>query len=219
MVRDNEIITSFERTIFSNCVDISKEFIEIAIDEVIGNEIITKIPIVSTLIGIGNIALSLKDLFFVKKTLVFAQKLNKMCLSAEEIENHKEYLNINPKRKIEELEFVMALIDKEINYEKVELISILYYSYISKNIICDWYDFKFCYDILDRLSIYDIRTLFDIRDGKICILGDQYDKLAITRLSNNGLVDFRQSRDENIVMISELGKVFFELAISGYAHI
>ena len=219
MTRNNEIISSFERTIFSNCVDISKEFVEIAIDEVIGNEVIAKIPIVKTLIGIGNIAFSLKDLFFVKKTLVFVQKLNKMCLSAEEIEKHKEYLEASPKRKIEELEFVMALIDKEIDYKKVELISILYYSYISKDITCDWYDFRFCYDILDRVSIYDIRTLVDIRNGKICVLGNQYDKLAITRLINNGLVDFVRSQDENIVMITELGKVFFELSVSGYSYL
>lgn len=73
----------------------------------------------STLIGIRNISLSLKDLFFVKKTLVFVQKLNKMCLSAEEIEIHKEYFDANPKRKIEEIEFVMALIDREIDYKKL----------------------------------------------------------------------------------------------------
>lgn len=216
MGKNYEIITSFERTVFNNCVDISKEFVEMAIDELIDNEIIAKIPIASTLMGIGNIALSLKDLFFVKKTLVFVQKLNKMCISAEEIEKHKKYLDSNPNKKIEELEFVMALIDREIDYKKVEFVSILYYSYISKDKICDWYDFKFCYDILDKLSIYDINTLIDIHSGKICILGDQYDKLAITRLNNNGLVDFIQSPEENVVRISELGKVFFDLAIDNY---
>lgn len=96
------------------------------------------------------------------------------------------------------------------------MISILYYSYISKDTICDWYDFRFCYDILDRLSIYDISALVDIRNGKICVLGDQYDKLAITRLSNNGLVDLIQSQDESIVVITELGKIFFDLAINDY---
>lgn len=216
MLKNNEIISSFEKTVFSNCVDVSKEYLEIAIDEVIGNDIFAKIPIVSTLIGIGNIALSLKDLFFIKKTLVFVQKINKMCLSKEDIIKHKEYLESSPIKKIEELEFIMALIDKEIDYKKIEYISILYYSYISKDVICDWYDFRFCYDILDRLSIYDIRTLSDVRYGKISILGEQYDRLAIVRLSNNGLVELQQSQKESIVVMTELGKVFFDLAINGY---
>ena len=211
---NNDLLYSFQKTVFDSSIDLATDFVEIAVDEIITNELIEKIPIISTIVGIKDIVFSIKDLFFIKKTLVFIKKINTQCIDKDQIKRHKLMLESNPKKKIKELEFVMAIIDREIEYEKIELFAILYCSYISNDIICDWYDFKFCYDILNRLSLYDIRALVNLHNKGTFDMNGNYDNIATVRLSSDALIEIES--DVGRIKISELGKVFYELALKGY---
>lgn len=148
------------------------------------DEVIANIPIVSTLIGIGNIALLLKELFFIKKSFVFVQKINKMCLSKKDINKHEEYLESNPIKKIEELKFIMALIDKEIDYKKLNI----FLAYIIHTFT--WEELMLYTDILSQITLYDIENLKEIYNIYKYTEDSNPPFASMLRLQSLGLVVF-----------------------------
>ena len=221
-----KVIPSFSSTIFNDSViDLAQDYGEMAIDAVMEDGILKDIPIVSTLAGFGKTLLTIRDRHFVKKTLIFAQKLNDGTLPKEKIEKHKRRLEENPRMLEKEMESIIIFIDRHAHYIKEKIFGNFYLARIDDDSDFDWEDFMFFADILDKISIYDLPELKRIYEKDRIGEGDKYDQVALTRLNSlglavymNGMLVYDGEPDASskaiLAKISKLGKVFVEIGLN-----
>lgn len=212
----SELISSFNKTLFEQTTDIGIDFLEMALDEVTDNEFVKDIPVVGTIIKLGKAAITINDRRMIKKMLIFVREINNSNLSEEELQTHYEKLEKDPKEAQKELEYIIAILDKQIEYEKSKLHAKLYIAYLKRNI--DWARFNCFSDILDRLVLYDLDTLRDIYDKYSYGENEAPDVAQMSRLSSLGLVQFFNGtvvmvgKNKNIRgRITSEGKVFCEI--------
>ena len=101
---------------------------------------------------------------------------------------------------------------------KASILGNLYLKYIDEEIQFSWRDFCIFAEILERFSVYDAGAIIDLYDKKVIRPEEQYNALALTRISSLGLADFlggmRMSigRQECVAKINQLGELFVEMA-------
>lgn len=185
----NEIIPQFRRTIFNYGIsDLLKEYAEIGIDTVINDGILKDIPIVSTFFGVGKTIVAIRDRHFIKKTLVFAQQLQSGTASVDDLEEHRRYLEEDPKLMEKELETIIICIDRYRRELKCKILANFYSACIAKELSWDYFElFK---DILDMFNVYDIEELKQLCKKGYYGQNDNYDSLVLARLSSLGLARY-----------------------------
>lgn len=185
---DNELLSSFSQTIFENSADIGIDFLEIALDELTENETIKEIPVVGTIVKLGKTAIAINDRRLIKKMLIFIQEVNSGNIPEEKLVEHCEKLKNNPKKKQKELEYVIAILDKQIEYEESKLFAKLYIAYLKQDIT--WEIFNCFSDLLDRLVLYDLDVLLEIYNIYSYDEKDDPDVAQMSRLNSLGLVQY-----------------------------
>lgn len=184
--------------------------------------ILKEIPLVSTALGVGKAALSIRDKIFVRNTVVFLKKIKENAIDEEHIQKHLESFEKNPHKREKELEIVIGYCDQYNDRVKSKLLANIYTCFIKEEI--DWGDFKACTEVLEDIKITDIPTLQEIYDKEEYVEGDNYYPMSLKRLNGVGLVQYF---DEMVVMkpgenkkkikaaISPSGKAFVEIAMRG----
>lgn len=217
MEKKGQIVASLSESLFENAVDIGSDLLEIPIDQLIGNDILREIPIVNTIVGLGKMAINVRDLYLIKKTVAFIGKLNQNQLSKKKIADHKSRLENDSDRLNKELEFIMVKLDRMNETRKSIVMSNIYLKYIDENIDLDWEDFCILTDILERFSIYDYPSLLEMYNRRLVGTGDEFNKLGFSRLSSLGLIDYvggmrmrSQAGEDFIAKINPLGQFFIE---------
>lgn len=185
---DNELLSSFSQTIFENSADIGIDFLEIALDELTENETIKEIPVVGTIVKLGKTAIAINDRRLIKKMLIFIQEVNSGNIPEEKLAERCEELKKNPKKKQKELEYVIAILDKQIEYEKSKLFAKLYIAYLKRDIT--WECFNCFSDLLDRLVLYDLDVLLEVYNKYSYGAADHADVAQMSRLNSLGLVQY-----------------------------
>lgn len=214
-----ELVPSFKESLFSNTIDAGIDIVEVGIDQIIENDALKEVPIVGTIVKLGKTAIAIRDRHFLKKTFIFIQQINNGSISKKVLDKHKIELELNSNKMKKELEYIIILIDRHIEYKKTVILANFYKCYIDKKI--DWRDFKVLAEILDAISLYDIDTLKDINSKKFYKETDKVNKLALMRLSSHGLIDYfngmtvsNEKEFKNIIAkINNIGIVFVEYGL------
>ena len=68
---ENEILPAFRDSLFQNCTDLLQDYGEVAIDTILGPNIFSDIPIVSTVTAICKAGLNIKERNYLRQTLAF----------------------------------------------------------------------------------------------------------------------------------------------------
>ncbi len=217
MEEKRQIVSSLKESLLEETIDIGNEFLEIPIDQLIDNDMLRDIPIVNTLVGLGKIAMNVRDLYLIKKTVAFIASLNQNKLSKEKIARHKAKLETDSKKLNKELEFIMVMLDRMNETQKSIIMSNMYLKYLDEKTDFDWEDFGILTDILERFSIYDCPTLLEVYDKGFIGIEDEFNKLGFSRLNSLGLIDYfggmrmsLQSGENFIARINPLGQFFVE---------
>lgn len=222
MGKEGKLVEALKKSIFEDTMEIGSNFLELPIDCLIQNDMFRNIPIVNTIYGLGKTAINVRDIYLIKKTLVFIEKLNQNKLSREKISNHQAKLEVDQKRLNKELEYVMLMLERMNEVQKSVIMSNMYLKYMDDNIEFDWKDFCILIDILERFSIYDSSSLLKIYNKQSIGVKDEFNKLGFSRLSSLGLIDYLggmkimlPSGEEFIAKISPLGSFFVEQGFMG----
>lgn len=219
-----ELIPSFSKTIFNNSTKtLTKNLGEIAIDSLINNETVRKLPIVNLVVACGNTVLAIRERHLVKKTLVFTQKLHDGTISEEEIEKHKEELDNNYEKLIKEMETIIILIDRHIETLKTKILANFYIAYIDEKQEFSWDDFCIFAEALDNISINDLESLKTISAKDYIGEKEEYDGLALSRLNSQHLVEYfngmlvgqynSTNKEPIIAKATSFGKIFSKLGL------
>ncbi|WP_300490944.1 hypothetical protein [Flavobacterium sp.] len=127
--------------LFNPSLDLSIDYSEIYIDDLIENETLKEIPIVKSVIGVIRGGISINQFWFAKKLLTFIQEFNSGKIDSEKISNYKQKLEADPKFGKKVAERLMIFIDRNIEITQTKITSNLFGAYVSKEItyeeLCD----------------------------------------------------------------------------------
>lgn len=212
------LIPSFRSSIFEVGGDIGTEFLELGIDQLIDNEIIKAIPVVASIVKIGKGLIGIKERHLIKKLLLFINKVNDGEVDTEKLIQHSKELKENPEKLYKELEYLLIVIDRQLELDKTKVLAKFYLSYIDQ--LIDWEGFLYLSDILERFVLSDVILLQDIFEKEIYTENNGFDIPMMCRLNSLGLAQYfsgmkvsldKLSKGSKTANITHLGKVFYEL--------
>ena len=174
---------AFSESLKENSVSSMSDILEVGIDSFLDDGIAKDIPLISTVIGIYKVGKSINDLHNLKKLKVFVYAINDGIATKEDIIKYKIELQDNPKKRQQELEYILIIINRYINYEKPQMLAKVYLAYLDKKI--SWDELTVMAEIIDRLLPGDYKLL--TQGSEISIVNDEGSENAL-RLMALGLV-------------------------------
>ena len=199
---------------------------EAGLDSLLQNGIFREIPMLRTILAIGEGALSIRDILYTRHILMFASSLRNGNASCIQIEEHLRELEKNPKLRFIEMETIMADIARHDKYIKDQILANFYSLFISNSSIFDWEKFVTYSEINNNIFVYDICDLQDLNKFGLLRDGDSFDMSSLKRLRNIGLVNYYDGQEVSleqnnamseyeIASITEEGRFFCEYGLSG----
>ena len=212
------LIESFGKSLFIDSKDIIENYLEIGMDELIGNDFAKEIPIIDSITTMFKIGRNLYNRNLLKQTLIFLNEFNNNTLPQDKIIAYKSTINNNPKFCEKEIERVLILLNRIIDEEKAKILAKLYKEYIKKEI--NWSEFCEMTEINDRLFVSDLKILKEIYLKKVEFTSNEEIRMRADRLNSYGLVEksynssfafeVQQIRD-SYLNVSDLGKMFCKI--------
>ena len=138
------------------------ELAEIGLDSIMDEGILKEIPFLSTAISLYKIGTSLKERHNLKKLAAFLDEVNKGITSEEKRQEYQQKFRTRDKFRNQEMEYLLVLIDRYINYEKPKMLAKLYLSYLDGAIV--WEEMTMYSEVIDRMLILDYNTLVSDSD-------------------------------------------------------
>jgi len=138
-----------------NIKNISAELLEIGIDEILDNEFLKSMPIVSTIRGFTKFGLNYKDRLFTKKIITFLFQLKDVPKNERQEFIFKLDSNSEYKSKVGEK--LITIIDRADELIKVKIIGNLFKSAIQGKISIE--DFNLLCSLLNNTFIGDLMSL------------------------------------------------------------
>ena len=148
------IQASFDLTLKdSDLQNLGTDIAEIAIDSVLKDGALKDLPIVGTLVSLSKVGANVHDRLFLKKIVCFLNPLRDV--SAENRRLMIKNIDESKKYRIKVGEKLLYIIDKSDDYEKSELIGIVFKYFIEGNIEYD--EFLEVASALNNLTIKDFK--------------------------------------------------------------
>jgi len=177
-MRKNINDTIFESIGNKNVQGLVKDYGELALDQVLSDEAVKKIPVIGTLINITQLGYTIKDHIFTKKVLKFLFELE--SIGYTEKKEFIDEVNYNPKFRTKVGEHLVLILERIDDLEKPAILGRLFKSTLNKQI--PYETFLRLSSILIRSFSPDLIALKDFSNtGKIS-------KIAKENLANQGLL-------------------------------
>ncbi len=188
-IRMEGIIPAFRDSLWGPGSDLIKECGELVLDELLENEAIKGIPVVSIISNACKAIYSLQERHFIKQTLSFIESFNAGTADPDKITKYVQKLQNNPKKQEEELGRVLILLDRQIEEMQAKILARFYFAYVMENI--SWEKFCELSEANRRMFVSDyavLRTAYDSH-GINLISTDQSILYQIDRLVSLGLLE------------------------------
>ena len=216
-----DLIPSLKNTLFAPAFEISKDFLEIGLDSLLEDPILTEVPIVNTLASLCKVGYNLRERNLINQLIRFIYAFNNGTISPGDLEKHRLELDGNPKKAEQELSRILLILDSTIDIEQSEVLGRFYRAYI--NGLISWSLFFELSEANRRIFTCDYTLLqhIFIKDSLQLHASELY---QTDRLISLGLVQ-RMRPDElvsaelaaalhygKVLFLSPLGKSFCKLA-------
>ncbi|GHY53030.1 hypothetical protein VCSRO70_3516 [Vibrio cholerae] len=155
MKKNNYILPTLWETITDKQYVIPvSEYLELAFDSLLDNEIIKTVPIVNLMLFGNNLRSSIKNQLLLKKILLFIN--SQSDLSTEKRDDFLLQLESNPKEKIRIGEKLILVLDQADDMLKPELIGELFKAFVAQE-----FDFEIFSRLVDGVNRVPISALSD----------------------------------------------------------
>lgn len=178
-MKDN-LSLALSESLNDDVTSLVSDIAEIGIDSVMKEGILKEIPFLSTVVGVYNIGKTIKELHEIKKIEQFILSINKGIVDDNERNAHIARLKENPKQRSKELEYVIILLDRLVEFNHVELLSKIYLAYLNEKITM--VEFQQYSELIERFLPGDVDTL-----SKHVIKTDEYSHVDPSALRLIGL--------------------------------
>ena len=214
-----KLTEDFSKSLFCNITDITQDYSEIGIDIFIENDLIKEIPIIKTLVNIFKIGKNIRDKNLLKQ---FMQELKKNNIEEEKLKKYKDEIENDRKKREEELERVLWLLNSFIDKEKSIMLSRFFKEYVRQTIT--WDEFCEYSEIINRLFIQDIKILREIYLKEFRDTTNRNDIYRVERLNSLGIISLSfkslsnetingvfKSRQDSFLELNSNGKKMMEI--------
>lgn len=191
----------------SDLVSLSKDFGEVAIDNVMDEGILRDIPVLGTVVGLIKFGNTINKYTTAKKIYRFLLQLHK--IPVDKRLKKIEEINASEKYRSSVGEMILELLDRIESDGKPEIIGRLMAAVIEETI--DYRTYLKCAHIIKKTFYYDLEDLKNVCDGEV-VKGEINDEIF-----NSGLIDHDFTSDYNDIKggnysncntrLSELGSI------------
>lgn len=138
---------------------ITVDMLEVGLDSLLSNEVLINIPVIGTITNFGKIAISVRDRLFIKKLLMFLNKVKEV--SFKERQNMIKKIQDSEKEQERIGEKLLYIIDKCDDSEKAKMIGKLFVTFLREEI--DISLFLRASNIVNNLLVDDIKHFVNNR--------------------------------------------------------
>ena len=131
--------------------------LEVGLDSILDDGLLKDIPLLSTVISVYKIGHSIKERHYIKKLAEFIQALNDGIAENAQVNVYRDRILQDQKRSMEELEYILILVDRYIGFGKPAIIAKLYLSYLDGKL--NWEEFSMYSEMTDHLFMKDLEFL------------------------------------------------------------
>ena len=218
----NELIPSFEKTLFEAGKDEIGELSEVLIDSVLEDGVLKELPVVGTIRGIIKVTKSLIHRNLLKQTLQFIKEFNRGTISEEKLVEYRKSIGQNNSKAEEEMGRVLLILYNTIDLEKSKMLANAFRNYIGG--VINWSKFCEFSEIIRLIQLNDISLLKKIYSGKVKDT-EGFPLYPFNRLYSLGLInetlkgiypidpDGSYVRTDNFVSLSDIGGTFYQVTI------
>jgi hypothetical protein len=188
---------------------ITPDLLEIALDQVLDNDIIKDIPIVRTIAGIYKATVSIRDRGLVKKLVKFLFSLN--SVSTEVRLQFKAKMGVDEKHRINVGEKLLLILERLDDMNKPNLIAHAFQAYMEEQIDFNMFQRLAC--AIDRSFYPDLMSL------KLNHAPNRLRPQAKLELSNSGIIELLStpsinlSSKNNKYQITDTGKAMLKFVL------
>ena len=167
MMENKKLEDSLLSTITDPTIDITSDAMEIIIDNVLADGILKDIPVVNTIKSVIKAGFSIRERAFLSKLFQF---MNSSSIDRNSMQFKKFFAKVDKKNQKNELSrYLLELIDKTTEYQKIPLYSKIFDFIINNEL--DWKNFYYLSISLDKLHPIGIGFLNELmensnKDGK-----------------------------------------------------
>lgn len=218
-VEKNDIVESFADTMINTSQDTILDLSELGVDAMLEEGIVKEVPLIKVGYSLMKTTLAIRDRHNIKKFIKFINEFNSGNIEQNKYDNFKKKIEKKDEELYKNLEYLLLIIDRYAEEEKMKILSKFFIAYINEQI--SYYEFKDFSVILERFLLSDMTSLsliyecdreFDAsKDLNGCIsrlmsLGLIY---QISLLKRKGSLGFDLDIPDNDISITEFGRNFY----------
>lgn len=155
-MEEKSLSSSFGESL-KEAVDPVIDYLELGLDSVLEDGLLKDVPVVSTVVALYKIGNSLKERHNLKKLYIFINEINKGVVSKEKLFKYKQKFESNEKYRNQEIEYLLVLLDRYVNYDKPQMLAKIYLAYLDG--LIDWIELTMYAEVIDRFLVLDCDTL------------------------------------------------------------
>lgn len=154
---NTDLSSALEQSITEESKNVASMIVQLGIDAIVKDGALQGIPIVATVASIFKIGHSITELHYLKKLAQFVFTLNFDVEDEEQRQYYISKLQSNKEQANKEVEYILVLLDRYIQYSKADMLAKLYLAYLRKEI--SWDAFSVFSEVIDRLLPGDYEVL------------------------------------------------------------
>ncbi|GAA0377272.1 hypothetical protein [Paenibacillus motobuensis] len=155
-LQSESINEAFSKELINTSLDLTIDYSEVALDSVLSDNITSEIPIVKSIVSLGRLGISIKQLHFTKKVLCFLREFHSRNLTSN-FSEFKQKLITDHKFKYKVTEQIILIIDRLRTEQRSVLLAKLFLGHIQEKY--DWETFCYFSECLDSMQPVDIDIL------------------------------------------------------------
>ena len=150
---EKSLSIAFADSLTDESISCVSEYVEIGLDAIMEDGILKDIPIVSTAVALYKIGDSIKERHNLKKLLVFLNEIKNGIVDERKRQDYQKKFQSNEKFRNQEIEYLLVLIDRYIDYGKPQMLAKIYLAYLDGEII--WEELTMYAEVIDRFLLLD----------------------------------------------------------------
>lgn len=157
-------------------IDLSIDYTEIFIDDIIENEAVKEIPIIKSIVGLIKGGISINQFWFAKKILTFIREFNQKNIPPDKLRNFRIKLDKNVNFKKNVAERLMIFIEKNVDITQTIIISNLFSAFVNEKI--NFEELNNIIITLDKLHPKTFSSLFEMEKFNFQITEENSDEIG-----------------------------------------
>jgi hypothetical protein len=211
----SKIENSITQELINPTIDLIADYSQCTLDTFLDNEAIKQLPIVKTVVGFIKGGLKIKEIFFVKKLLVFLQRFHSAKTDENELLEFKKRFKTDLNYRVKVVEQILIMNERFISIEKSKIYANLFFAHTSG--LLDWEHFITLSAILDNLNIDALKALSNLEfpeTHKRYFDAKPVFNSSLCLLINSGLVMWL-TKSGNYVLVTHYGVCMHQYGVKG----